>query len=77
MEVDNKSIMSEAKMSDLIKQAVTKETDTLCKELKKLKKDSSPHPKVKRGHCQGALEKEKKDKTTSKGKKKTETEKKA
>ena len=60
MEVDNEPNMSKAKMNDLIKQAVTKETAALRKELNKLKRESSPHPKESRGRRQGASEKEKK-----------------
>ena len=41
-----------------------------------MKRDSSPHPKVKRGHRQGASGKEKKDKKTPKGKREIEMEKK-
>ena len=63
MEVDNKPLIDKAKVKDLIKEAVSKETAALKRELNKLrsaKRSSSPHPKAKRGQCQGALSKEKK-----------------
>ena len=68
MVVDAEPKMSEAKMNDIIKAAIAKETKALRKELKKLRAEKhlnsrrrkdSLHPKGSRGQCQGALEKEK------------------
>ena len=62
MELDEEPTLSEAKVNDLIKEAVAKETKALRNELAKLKKNprsNSPHPKAARGHRQGASEKEK------------------
>ena len=73
MEVENEPTMSESKMKDLIKEAVSKETAALKKELARLKsakQSDSLHPKGKRGQRQGASEKEKKS-GNNKTKKKT------
>ena len=84
MVVDAEPNMTEAKMNDIIKAAIFKETKELRKEIKKLragkptsnrKRNDSPHPKDSRGQRQGALEKVKQSnnknykKKQSKGKK--------
>ena len=79
MEVEQEPNLSRAKVNDLIKEAITKETAKLRKELEKLrsqppkpkqKRDNSPHPKGTRGRRQGASEKEKTGKGQKKGNKK-------
>ena len=68
MVVDSEPNMSEAKMNNIIKAAIAKETKEIRKEIEKLraakhstgkKRDDSSHPKGSRGQRQGALEKEK------------------
>ena len=71
MVVDAEPKMSEAKMNDIIKAAIAKETKALRKEIDLLRgnkqkggrnQDNSPHPKGSRGQRQSTLEKEKQSK---------------
>ena len=75
MEVDGEPNLSDAKINDLIKQAVTKKTATLRKEIAKLKSDAKTHPKGSRGRRQGASEKEKNGKSQKTPKKTNKTKK--
>ena len=62
MELEDEPNVSQAKINDLIKEAVTKETAQLRKKLAKLESEAKSHPKGSRGRRQGASEKEKQGK---------------
>ena len=72
MEVDIEPSIDKAKVKDLIKEAVSKKTAALKRELEKLRctrRSGSPYPKAKRGQRQGASSKEKKSKNNKSNKK--------
>ena len=70
MAIEAKPNVSESNLADLIKEAVSKETAALQKQVEELKKSKiRPHPKESRGRLSGASEKEKQRKKSDRKKK--------